>query len=83
MFVVYFVHSIITFIHISDTGTGYSCYYNNPCTPHPQSLPVPYQFYYDHKVKGYYVQCDEFGGCFDKPCPRNQAWNPAKNTCTY
>lgn len=56
---------------------GYSCVENNPCDP----LEVPGQFFYPHTDETMFVQCSEFGQCFEMTCPPGTVWDQDALTC--
>jgi len=49
----------------------------NACVFNPGGyLPCPED---DNK----YIQCDNFGGCFERDCPAGLVWDVSSNTCNW
>ena len=55
--------------------TCYTCGAGNPCESGNT------QYYHAHCDSNTYVQCDEWGSCFEILCPANLEWNQAYVTC--
>ena len=58
---------------------GYNCGNNNPCNPlHTSGL-----FYYTHENPHKFVQCSQWGQCYEKPCAPGTRWKQAALTCVH
>jgi len=54
-----------------------TCDYN-PCTPEAIAAG---KFFFEHCKKRKYLQCDAFGQCFTKKCPKGTVWKQEFGTC--
>ena len=54
-------------------GQGNPCVYSHNIENHG--------FYYTHCDPSFFVQCDEWGGCFEQPCAPGTIWSQAYKTC--
>ena len=61
-------------------GPGYNCQEKNPCTP--ENIAAG-KFYHPHEDKTKFVQCDQWGGCFEMPCGPGTEWDQDALTCNW
>ncbi len=55
-----------------------TCTENNPCTPENIENEL---FYHTHCDPTMFVQCDQWGGCFEMPCALGTVWDQEAYTC--
>lgn len=60
------------------------CSCSNPCGTTGVYANYRLQFgnYFPHKLKSQFIQCNDFGKCFRKSCPRGTRFSTTSNTCT-
>eukprot|EP00565_Helicotheca_tamesis_P009311 CAMPEP_0185735024 /NCGR_PEP_ID=MMETSP1171-20130828/24129_1 /TAXON_ID=374046 /ORGANISM="Helicotheca tamensis, Strain CCMP826" /LENGTH=99 /DNA_ID=CAMNT_0028405189 /DNA_START=68 /DNA_END=363 /DNA_ORIENTATION=+ len=58
-------------------GCSKTCEAENPCKAGGD------QFFFEHCLRRKFIQCDEFGGCFEKGCPRGTRWNQDFHACVH
>ena len=61
-----------------DVAACSTCTTNNPCT---EEAIQNEEFYHTHCDPTMFVQCDEFGGCFEMPCSPGTVWDQDAYTC--
>ncbi|ESN97757.1 hypothetical protein HELRODRAFT_177819 [Helobdella robusta] len=59
-------------------SSKYSCVKNNPCTEENASKR---KFYFPHDDPSKFVQCSQWGQCFEMSCPASLIWHATYNTC--
>ena len=63
------------------TVTSYNCKAGrSPCDPENVIING---HYYEHDDPIMFVQCDDFGGCFDKECADGATWNDDDKECIH
>uniref|UniRef100_A0A7R9Z462 Chitin-binding type-2 domain-containing protein n=1 Tax=Pseudictyota dubia TaxID=2749911 RepID=A0A7R9Z462_9STRA len=60
---------------------SFDCEDNNPCIGHGYTHDHHGQFYFEHCDSKIFIQCSEYGQCFERHCPYGTRWSQAVQTC--
>lgn len=72
-------------VYVRPVGTSdscvpcFSCKENNPCYP----LRTPYLYYYESCNEFKFIQCSQWGQCFEMPCAPGTRWSQDLLTCVH
>mmetsp|Transcript_4525 Transcript_4525/g.6194 ORF Transcript_4525/g.6194 Transcript_4525/m.6194 type:complete len:144 (-) Transcript_4525:369-800(-) len=69
---------VVTLVVVQATNKCTKTCDNNPCTPEAIAAG---KFFFEHCKKRKYLQCDAFGQCFTKKCPKGTVWKQEFGTC--
>jgi hypothetical protein len=58
--------------------TCFTCAENSPCTPDNIANEL---FFHPHCEPTKFVQCDQWGGCFEMPCAPGTVWDQSALSC--
>jgi len=67
------------FKNIKIIGQCSTCSENNPCPP--DQVILEQQFYFTHCDKFKFVQCSQWGSCYEMPCAPGTEWSQEVLTC--